>query len=133
GLPGGRGRGRRRGHGPPGEDVMSVAWHVARTDLRRWVRSPALLVATLVPAAGMALMVVALTYAVGRQPVALVVEGNGAASRKIASLIGSSDGFFLTRRTADAARRDLKVQKVAAVVTIPRGFDAAVAVGRGKI
>ena len=41
--------------------MTRVMWAVARTDLARWRRSPMLVAATLVPAFGMALMVVALT------------------------------------------------------------------------
>jgi ABC-2 type transport system permease protein len=102
---------------------MRTTWHIARTDLVRWLRSPALIAATLIPAAGMALMVLGLTYAVGRQPVALVVESHGSAAQRIEALISTSDGFFLVKKTPAEARRDLKAQKVAAVITIPAGFD----------
>jgi ABC-2 type transport system permease protein len=112
---------------------MRTVWHVARHDVMRWVRSPALIAATVIPAAGMVLMVFALTYAVGRQPVALVVESRGDASVKMQTLIGKSDGFFLVNRTPEAARRDVKDQKVAAVITIPPGFDAGARAGKGKV
>jgi ABC-type Na+ efflux pump permease subunit len=106
---------------------MRAVWAVALTDVRRWRRSPVLVAATLVPALGMALMVVALTYAVGRQPVALVTEGHGPVADRIVEIIGESDGFFLVHRTALEAERDLKAQRVSAVITIPADFEARVA------
>jgi ABC-2 type transport system permease protein len=112
---------------------MRTVWHIARHDVMRWLRSPALIAATLIPAAGMALMVLGLTYAVGRQPVALVVQSEGTAATKIAQLISTSDGFFLVKRTPEAARKDLQAQKVAGVITIPPSFDADVKAGTAKV
>jgi ABC-2 type transport system permease protein len=106
---------------------VNAVWAVASADVRRWRRSPMLVAATLVPAAGMALMVVALTYAVGRQPVALVTEGHGPVADRIVEVIRESDGFFLVRRTPAQAARDLEAQRIAAVITVPRDFDARVA------
>jgi ABC-2 type transport system permease protein len=105
---------------------MRAIWAVAATDVKRWRRSPVLVAATLVPALGMALMVVALTYAVGRQPVALVAEGHGPVAERIIEIIRESDGFFLVERTAAQAAKDLKAQRVAAVITIPADFDQRV-------
>ena len=112
---------------------MRTVLHIARHDVMRWLRSPALIAATLIPAAGMALMVLALTYAVGRQPVALVVQSEGAEAAKIEQLISTSDGFFLVKRSPEAAKADLKAQKVAAVITIPPTFDADVNLGTAKV
>ncbi|HEU0133083.1 MAG TPA: ABC transporter permease [Mycobacteriales bacterium] len=107
--------------------MTRAVWAVARADVARWRRSRALVAATLVPALGMALLVVALTYAVGRQPVALVNEGHGPVAEHIVELIRESDGFFLVERTAAEAERDLRAQRVAAVITVPADFDARVA------
>ena len=52
--------------------MSRIVWAIARSDITRWRRSPALVAATLIPAIGMSLTVLALTYAGGRQPVALV-------------------------------------------------------------
>jgi ABC-2 type transport system permease protein len=112
---------------------MRAVWAVALTDVRRWRRSPVLVAATLVPALGMALMVVALTYAVGRQPVALVTEGHGPVADRIVEIIGESDGFFLVHRTAVAAERDLKAQRVSAVITIPADFESRVAAHDARV
>jgi ABC-2 type transport system permease protein len=112
---------------------VRAVWQVARADIRRWVRSPALLAATLIPAAGMALMVVALTYAVGRQPVALVALGDGPQAQRIIDIIRGSDGFFLVERTPEQALADLHAQRVAAVITVPADFDTAVIEHRARV
>ncbi len=113
--------------------MLRTVWAVARTDVARWRRSPALLAATLVPAAGMALMVVALTYAVGRQPVALVGLGDGPFAERLIETIRGSDGFFLVERTPEQAQADMAAQRVAAVITVPADFDEQVARHRGQV
>lgn len=100
---------------------------VARTDVFRWRRSPALIAATLIPALSMGVMVVALTYAVGRQPVAMVIEDSGPVAEHIIQIIRESDGFFLVERTHDEAMKDFAAQRVAAVITIPADFDEKIA------
>lgn len=110
--------------------MMRAMWALARVDLKRWRRSPVLIAAALVPALGMALMVIALTYAVGRQPVALVSDGEGPLTDQLVDIIRGSDGFFLVERTAEEANADLAAQRVAAVITIPDDFDQAAASGR---
>jgi ABC-2 type transport system permease protein len=104
--------------------MMRAIWQVAWTDLTRWRRSWILVAATLIPAAGVTLMAVALTYAVGRQPVALVAVGDGPVAHRVIDILRESDGFFLVERSADQALRDLHAQRVAAVVTVPADFDA---------
>ena len=112
---------------------MRVVWRVAMADLLRWVRVPSLIAATLIPAAGMALTVLGLTYAVGRQPVALVQLDHSPAANDVVASIKASDGFFLVHRTAAQADKDLRAQKVAGIVTIPDGFEEAVAAQQAKI
>lgn len=106
---------------------------IARTDVFRWRRSPALLAATLIPTVSIAVMVVALTYAVGRQPVALVVESNGPVASHIVQIIRESDGFFLVERDQQQAMRDLKAQRVSAIITIPKTFDDDIKTHQARI
>ena len=102
--------------------MIPTAWTIARSDLTRWRRSPALVAATLIPAAGMSLTVLALTFAVGRQPVALVREGYGPVSERVVEILRQSDGFFLRERTPAQAAADLENQWVCAVISIPKSF-----------
>ena len=113
--------------------MMRPLLAVARTDMLRWLRSPALIAATLIPAVSIGVMVVALTYAVGRQPVALVIESDGPVASHIVQIIRESDGFFLVERDRAGAQRDIKAQRVAAVITIPRTFDEDVVQHRARI
>jgi len=113
--------------------MIRVAWAVARLDLARWARSPALIAASLIPAAGMSLTVLALTYAVGRQPVALVREGYGPVSERVVGILRESDGFFLRERTPEQAQRELEQQWVCAVITIPKNFDEAAREGDARL
>jgi ABC-2 type transport system permease protein len=113
--------------------MTGVLWAVARADITRWRRSPALVAATLIPAIGMSLTVLALTYAVGRQPVALVRQSHGAMSDKVVGILRQSDGFFLSERTPEEAADDLRNQWVCAVITIPEDFDAAVATSHANL
>jgi len=107
--------------------MSRIVWAIARSDITRWRRSPALVAATLIPAIGMSLTVLALTYAVGRQPVALVRLSDGPESDEVVKILRESDGFFLSERTAEEAADDLRNQWVCAVITIPENFDEAVA------
>jgi ABC-2 type transport system permease protein len=106
--------------------MSRIVWAIARADMTRWRRSPTLVAVTLIPAIGMSLTVFALTYAVGRQPVALVRLSQGPKSDKVVGILRESDGFFLNERTAEEAADDLRDQWVCAVITIPEDFDEAI-------
>jgi ABC-2 type transport system permease protein len=112
---------------------MNAVWQLARTDLTRWRRSWLLVAATLIPAVGLALMAVALTYAVGRQPVALVAKGHGPVAERIVRILRESDGFFLVERSPTKAAADLRAQRVAAVITVPSDFDDQLASHRSVL
>ena len=107
--------------------MSRIVWAIARSDLARWRRSPALVAATLIPAIGMSLTVLGLTYAVGRQPVALVRLSHGPVSDTLVAILRASDGFFLRESTPEQAADDLRDQWVCAVITVPENFDEAVA------
>jgi ABC-2 type transport system permease protein len=103
-------------------------WKLATLDLAIWRRSPAAIAAALVPPLAMALLLWVLTLAVGRQPVALVQLAHGRYADHMAGiLVAESDSYNLTRTDAAGARRLIDSQQVAAVITIPKNFDDAVA------
>jgi ABC-2 type transport system permease protein len=101
---------------------VRLVWRIAITDIARWARVPSLIAATLIPALGMGITVLALTYAVGRQPVALVQMDHSPQAEKVVNAIRENDGFFLVERTPEQAARDLRQQRVAGVITIPQAF-----------
>jgi ABC-2 type transport system permease protein len=108
--------------------MLRAIWGVARNDVSVWLRSPAAIGAALLPAIGMGILVAMLTASVGRQPVALVVDGAGRLAQRMAKLIESDEDAYLTQRMSAAdAERALGEQRVAAVIVVPRDFDARVA------
>lgn len=107
---------------------------VAGNDLAAWLRSPWLIAAALAPPLGMAVFIWVLTLAVGRQPVALVVEGNGPQTRRIVELFrDDTEAYVLKEMDAARARQALAAQQVAAVITIPADFDAALLRGQAVV
>jgi ABC-type transport system involved in multi-copper enzyme maturation permease subunit len=100
-------------------------WAIARKDIGVWMRQPTAIAATVLPA----IVLVGVLYigaaAVGRNPVALVVQDDGPHAQQLAAMLERSDAFVVTPATADEAARDLQTLRVAAVITIPPEFDAA--------
>jgi ABC-2 type transport system permease protein len=107
---------------------------VAGNDVRVWLRNPAVVIAAVVPPLALAVVVLALTVAVGRQPVALVVDDHGPLAAQLTRiLVEDAEAFSLHRVSVATAERQLHDLQVAAIVRIPAGFDAAVAGDRGRI
>jgi len=77
----------------------------------------------------LALLAFVLTFNLGHQPIALVQEGHGRYSDHIAGIFQAQAGDIYSLVSTDraGAKRLLDSQQVAAVVVIPRNFDAAVA------
>jgi len=104
---------------------MRGMWALARLDLLLWRRMPLAVASALVPPIGMALLLLVLSLAVGQQPVALVVEGGGESTAKMAKIIQADTDAYLLTVTDDAtARRMLRTQEAAAIITIPADFEA---------
>jgi len=96
---------------------------VVRKDMAVWRRRPITIMVTLVPPLVFMGVLVISAGAVGRNPVALVVQDSGPQAQALAARIESSDAFNV--RTTDAASAD-RMQAdldVAAVITIPPDFD----------
>jgi ABC-2 type transport system permease protein len=109
-------------------------WTIARIDLAVWRRSPAAILAAVVPALGMYLLVKVLTLSVTVQPVALVVQDRGPEAQILAGYIEEdTESYQLFVRDLAGAQRLLDKQRVAAVIVIPKGFDLAVARGRAVV
>ena len=98
---------------------------IVRKDIGVWLRQPSAVAATVLPA----IVLVGVLYigaaAVGRNPVALVVQDYGPHARELTQILEDSDAFDVTLAPADEAAQDLQSLLVAAVITIPSNFDAA--------
>ena len=101
---------------------------LVRLDLTLWRRSPWTVISALTPPLAMAVLLAVLTLSVGRQPVALVIEGKGPAAQAMAQVIvNDEEAYALTVTDARTAAQLLHDQEAAAVIVIPPGFDEAVA------
>ncbi|MGB8212513.1 MAG: ABC transporter permease [Anaerolineales bacterium] len=105
-------------------NFFRTTWFILRKDLQIWLRQPANIAATIVPALVVLLVQALGAQAVGRSPVALVVEDTGAQGVLIARAIRSADVFRLHEVDATQAQMQLKNIDVVAIVTIPAGFTA---------
>ncbi|MBV8719623.1 MAG: ABC transporter permease [Chloroflexi bacterium] len=104
---------------------IQAIWAIVRKDVGVWARQPTAVAATVLPA----LVLIGVLYigaaAVGRNPVALVVEDNGPAAQQLQAILEDSDAFVVTLASRDQAARMLQDLQVAAVITIPANFDTA--------
>lgn len=109
--------------------MLRQTWTLAAHDVGLWRRAPWAIAAALIPPAALALLLYALTFNPGHQPIALVQEAHGRYSNHIAGIFQAQGGDLYSVTTTDRANamRLLDSQQVAAVVVIPRNFDAAVA------
>jgi len=111
--------------------ILTVALH----DLSRWKRMPLTTACAVVPPLAMMIILATLSLGVTQQPVALVVQGTGPASARMAQIIeNDTDAYYLTLVNSTAAANNLfNTEQVAAVITIPANFDSGVGNGTGKV
>ena len=109
--------------------ALRQTWTLAAHDVGLWRRAPWAIAAALIPPAALALLLYILTFNLGHQPIALVQQGHGRYSDHIAGIFQAQAGDIYSLISTDraTATRMLDSQQVAAVVVIPRNFDAAVA------
>jgi len=101
-------------------------WAIARKDIRVWLRQPSAVAATLLPAIVLLGVLYIGAAAVGRNPVALVVQDDGPRAQQLMTQLEDSDAFVVKSfSTADEAEHALETLQVAAIITIPSEFDAA--------
>ncbi len=104
---------------------MVAIWAIVRKDIGVWIRQPTAIAATVLPAMVLIGVLYVGAAAVGRTPVALVVQSDGPHAQELASIIEGSDAFNVTELSADQAQAALESLRVAAVITIPPTFDQA--------
>jgi ABC-type multidrug transport system permease subunit len=100
---------------------------IVRKDIGVWLRQPTAITATILPAIAFMIILYFGAQAVGRNPVALVVQDNGSRAQELVSILNRSDAFKVSLITTkqDEAEQALKHIQVAAVITIPSNFDIA--------
>ena len=103
-------------------DFVWTTWIILRKDLRIWLRQPTNMAATLIPPLSFMLVMALGAAAVGRSPVALVVQDPGPQGVQIAQAIEAADVFRLHKVDAAQAQVLLQNLDVVAVITIPPDF-----------
>jgi ABC-2 type transport system permease protein len=109
-----------------GDALLATAHKDLLISLRQW---KTILTSLVMP--GTYLLVALLgSIAVGRNPVALVVQDRGAIAAQVAQAIITSDVFRVSRVDAHQAERLYSDLEVGAIITIPDGFSQAVRLHR---
>ncbi|HYT45265.1 MAG TPA: ABC transporter permease [Methylomirabilota bacterium] len=100
---------------------------IVRKDISVWLRQPTSIAATVLPAIAFMVILYFGAQAVGRNPVALVVQDSGPHAQELVNILSDSGAFKvgMITITPQKAEDALKQVKVAAVITIPSNFDAA--------
>lgn len=100
---------------------------IVRKDIGVWFRQPTAIAATVLPAIAFMVILYFGAQAVGRNPVALVVQDDGPHAQELVKILNDSDAFRVTMITSfpQKAEEALNQIKVAAVITIPSNFDTA--------
>jgi ABC-2 type transport system permease protein len=100
---------------------------IVRKDIGVWLRQPATMASTVLPAVSLLVILFFFQQAVGRNPVAIVVQDTGPQAQELVKILSDSDAFKIAMITTAQQNAEvaLKQLKVAAVITIPSNFDAA--------
>ena len=100
---------------------------IVRKDISVWLRQPTSIAATVLPAIAFMVILYFGAQAVGRNPVALVVQDSGPHAQELVNILSDSGAFKVGMITVTPQKAEdaLKQVKVAAVITIPSNFDAA--------
>ena len=100
---------------------------IVRKDIGVWLRQPTSIAATILPAIAFMIILYFGAQAVGRNPIALMLQDYGPHAQEFVNILSQSDAFKVTviSTTPEKAEEALKQLKVAAVITIPRNFDSA--------
>jgi ABC-2 type transport system permease protein len=111
---------------------LHIFWAIVKKDLASWIRTPATIAVTVLPALLLLFVLILQAAAVTGSPVAIVNEDHGgAAAAKLQSIAEHYDGFYKADIMSPKAAEDAygKLQ-VAGILTIPAGFSADLAAGR---
>jgi len=96
---------------------------IAAKDILTWVRTPSAIAVSLLPPIAFLLIIFVAAGAVGRNPVALVVQDSGPQAQRLVSILEDSDAFRVQRATPEEATHLLDTLQVAGIITIPASFD----------
>ncbi len=98
---------------------------IFKKDIRVWLRQPANVAITVLPALALLFVDALSAGAVGRSPVALVTLDQGVRGQQMAQIIHQADLFRVSDATPAQAQALFKNLDVVAIVTIPANFTQA--------
>ncbi len=105
---------------------VRAVWTMCKKDVRVWLRQPANVAITVLPALALLFVDALSAGAVGRSPVALVTLDQGARGQQMAQIIRQADLFRVSDATSAQAQALFNNLDVVAILTIPANFTQAV-------
>lgn len=98
---------------------------IVRKDIGVWFRQPTSIAATILPAVAFMIILYFGAQAVGRNPIALVIEDKEPLAQALEKILMESDAFnvVMITNSYQSAEEAMTHLKVAAVITIPSNFD----------
>src|SRR5229473_3666692 len=105
---------------------VRAVWTICKKDVRVWLRQPANVAITVLPALALLFVDALSAGAVGRSPVALVTLDQGARGQQMAQVIHQADLFRVSDATPAQAQALYQNLDVVAILTIPANFTHAV-------
>jgi ABC-2 type transport system permease protein len=105
---------------------VRAVWTICKKDLRVWLRQPANVAITVLPAFALLFIDALSAGAVGRSPVALVNLDHGTQGQQMAQVIRRADLFRVSDATPTQAQALYNNLDVVAILTIPANFTQAV-------
>src|SRR5216683_142122 len=105
---------------------VRAVWTICKKDVRVWLRQPANVAITVLPALALLFVDALSAGAVGRSPVALVTLDPGARGQQMAQIIHHADLFRVSDATPAQAQALYQNLDVVAILTIPANFTHAV-------
>jgi ABC-2 type transport system permease protein len=103
-------------------DFALSIWTIVKKDLRVWIRQPANIASTFVPALCFLLVSALGSAAVGRSPVALVTLDHALSAIQMQQIFHDSDAVSVIDATPASAQDLFKNIQVVAIITIPADF-----------
>src|SRR5579859_4927571 len=105
---------------------LRAVWSICKKDLRVWLRQPANVAITVLPALALLFVDALSAGAVGRSPVALVTLDQGTRGQQMAQVIHQADLFRVSDATPAQAQVLYINLDVVAILTIPANFTQTV-------
>ncbi len=113
-------------------DQLHILWAIVKKDIAIWLRSPAVMAVTLLPAIALMLLLVLQAAAVQGSPVAIVnLDKSGRAAMQLENVTTHYGGFYsATVMNSTEANHAFQQLSVSAILTIPKAFSYDLSIGK---